>query len=101
MRRQHQLQCGIAMAIVLACGWPVYAGGPSAPGLHLVFWQPRDICDGQNIRFQAQPFASDSCSVLLEAEAERQSLWYMPTDVIEAPEGLRIYYQRVEKEPAC
>ncbi len=35
--------------------------------------------------------------MLLATEKTRGSLWHMPTDVAVAEDGLRIYYQRVEK----
>lgn len=80
-----------AMALVLLA-----ARGASADPFRLLFWQPRDIRDGREVRFRAHVFRPEERIVLLAADPGRPGLWYMPTDVVRAGEELRIYYQRVD-----
>ena len=66
--------------------------------LHLLFWQEADVEQADGVSFMAHPFPEDRVQVLLLADPDRPSLWYVPTGVAPAAEGLRIYYQRAERE---
>ncbi len=62
---------------------------------HLLFWEDSDIRDARDVRFRVQPFARTK--YLLEADPQKPSLWFSPSDAIPSGEDYRIYYQRIDK----
>ena len=83
---------------VAAC-MPVGAAAEN-DSLHLLFWQPQDIVDCQNVLCMAQPIAKEAKTVLLRPTATQETLWYMPTDTVQVGAEGGVYYQRVEKGQA-
>lgn len=61
----------------------------------LLFWEESDIRDAREVRFRVQPFTRTK--YLLEADPQRPSLWFSPSDAIPSGDDYRIYYQRIEK----
>jgi hypothetical protein len=78
---------------------PVGARAADEP-LRLLFWQPQDIVDAQNVCCAALPIVKEGKAVLLRPDATQETLWYMPTAAVPVGPDVRIYYQRVEKGQA-
>ena len=90
-----------ALAACLILYGSLGLGGTDEMGnsaVHLLFWQAQDVLDPEGVTFTAHSFPDDRIEVLLEADEDRPSLWYMPTAAIPTREGVRIYYQRVERD---
>ena len=86
-----------AVSCVTACVLGV-AQADNSP--RLLFWQPQDIVDAQNVRCTAQPIVKEAMVVLLRPDARQETLWYMPTAALPIGTDVRVYYQRVEKGQA-
>lgn len=70
--------------------------GLAAPAeLPLVFLDPSEVQQAQGVRLEAYP--PMDAEVLLPADPERPSLWYMPASTFGASSGRYIWYQRVDK----
>lgn len=57
---------------------------------------PDTLREAQGVRLQ--PRLPDEIKVLIERAPENDSLWYAPGAVRSTPEGVEIWYQRVEKK---
>jgi hypothetical protein len=66
--------------------------------LHLLFWQPKDIRDGQTVTFRAHPFTDAEQTVLIPSDPGRPSIWYAPAAAVPAGDEVRVYYQRINRD---
>lgn len=82
--------------VVFLAGVSVGFGSESQrSSLPLLFCEESDISDAREVRFRVQPFSRTK--YLLEADPQRPSLWFSPSDAIPSGEDYRIYYQRIDK----
>ncbi len=70
----------------------------SGDRLHMLFWQPEDVLDAEGVTYEAEPFLQARFETLVEKPEGRPGLWHMPVAAIPVEGGLRVYYQRVEKD---
>ncbi len=64
----------------------------------LSFQAPEDLLEAKGVRLG--PELPTETVVLVSADPDRPSLWYAPCQTFRAPDGVRIWYQRVDKAEA-
>lgn len=81
------------LAVILWSGATLASAAP----FRMAFLEESDLCEARGVRLAAHGFVREASRVLLPSDPSRPSLWFAPVAAIPSEEGVRLYYQRIDK----